>query len=218
LSESDSFIDEVSEELRRDRLFKTFKKYAWVLALGVVAIVGGTAYNEWSKSQIETEARLTGDLMRAATSAGNADALAGLAAADSPSALIARLQRANLLESQGDVSGAVAEWRAVANDPAAAPIYTDLAWLKIIMADGANMDPGERNSAYERLMTPGAPYRLLAQEQRAMQYIRDGDIDAAKVELSAIIVDPEITPNLRARAQQLLVALGGEITPVTTEG
>ena len=46
LSESESFIEEVSDEVRRDKLFKLFKKYGWVLALVVIAIVGGTAYNE----------------------------------------------------------------------------------------------------------------------------------------------------------------------------
>ena len=42
VSESDSFIDEVTEEVRRDKLFAVFRKYAWIGVLAVAAIVGGT--------------------------------------------------------------------------------------------------------------------------------------------------------------------------------
>ncbi len=210
MSESDSFIDEVSEELRRDRLFKTFKKYGWVFALLVIAIVGGTAYNEWRKSSDETAARLSGDLLLAANAAGDASALDTLVSGDAPLAVLAQFERANLLLDAGDTAGALEALRAVTADLTAPVIYTDLAWLKIIMLDGANMPASERNSAYDRLMAEGAPYRLLAQEQRAMQYVRDGDTEAAKAELAAILVDPNITPGLRSRAQQLMVALGGD--------
>ena len=75
MSESDSFIDEVTDEVRRDRLFKLFKKYAWILVLAVVAIVGGTAYVEWDKSNTRAEARLTGDVMLAAIAANDSAAL-----------------------------------------------------------------------------------------------------------------------------------------------
>jgi len=218
LSESDSFIDEVTDEVRRDKLFKLFKKYTWILVLVVVAIVGGTAYNEWNKSRQETEARLTGDLLLAAIAAQDSEALANMAAGDTPSALIAQLQQANILESNGDIEGAVAALGKVAGLAGAAPIYTDLAWLKIIMLDGANMDANARNDAYDRLTAPGGPYRLLAQEQRAMQYVRDGDNDAAVKELAAILDDPEVTPGLRSRAQQLIVALGGDLDADTANG
>ena len=49
VSDTDSFIEEVSEEVRRDRLFKIFKKYAWVAVLVVVLLVGGAAFNEYNK-------------------------------------------------------------------------------------------------------------------------------------------------------------------------
>jgi hypothetical protein len=97
-------------------------------------------------------------------------------------------------------------------------MYADLAWLKIVMLDGDNMAENERNSAYDRLTAPTAPYRLLAQEQLAMQYVRDGDIEAATKELAAILIDPSLTPGLRSRAQQLMVALGGDIGANTANG
>lgn len=218
MSESESFINEVSEELRRDRLFKLYKKFGWVLAFIVAAIVGGTVYNEWSKSTQEKAAQQSGDLMQSAAAAGDATALDELVMSDAPLAVLALFEQANLRQSAGDTAGALAALRAVTADLTAPIVYTDLAWLKIVMLDGANMNADERNSAYDRLMAEGAPYRLLAQEQRAMQYVRDGDIDAAKVELAAILVDPNITPGLRSRAQQLMVALGGDFGADTANG
>ncbi|NOR63504.1 MAG: hypothetical protein GQ535_13545 [Rhodobacteraceae bacterium] len=218
MSESESFIDEVSDEVRRDKLFKQFKKYGWVLGLVVLGIVGGTAYNEWNKAKQETAAQLSGDLMMAAQAAGDAEALNTLTTNGAPLSVLALLEQANLLLAAGDPNGALEALRAITADLAAPVIYTDLAWLKIVMLDGANMPENERNNAYDRLTADGAPYRLLALEQRAMQYVRDGDIEAATAELAAILVDPGITPGLRSRAQQLMVALGGDTGADTANG
>ena len=218
MSESDSFIDEVSDEVRREKLFKVFKKYGWILVLVVLGIVGGTAYNEWSKSKNQTQARRVGDLMLAAEKDNDVSALAPIADSGTANAILARLQQANILVEAGDTSAALDVLKVVANDLEASVVYTDLAWLKIVMLDGENMAEGERNGAYDRLTAPNAPYRLLALEQRAMQYIRDGDINAAKSELAAILVDPAVTPGLRSRVQQLMVALGGDLEAETANG
>lgn len=218
MSESESFIDEVSDEVRRDKLFKVFKKYGWILGLVVVAIVGGTAYNEWKKSSQETAAQLSGDLMQAAAIANNADALTALTSGDAPQAVVALFEQANLLLGAGDTAAALEALQKVADNRDVPVVYSDLAWLKIVMLDGANMPENERNDAYARLTAATAPYRLLAQEQRAMQYVRDGDISAATAELAKILVDPSITPGLRSRAQQLMVALGGDIGADTANG
>ncbi len=210
MSETDSFIEEVSEEVRRDKLFKLFKKYGWILALVVVAIVGGTAYNEWDKAQKQAEARLTGDLMRTALAAKDPAALAPLENNARASAVLARLADAKLRLDAEDTAGALAALHAVANDSTAPVIYTDLAWLKIVMLDGENMSENERNGAYDRLTAPDAPYRPLALEQRAMQYVRDGDQAAAKTDLALILAGQSASPALRNRAQQLIVALGGD--------
>ena len=62
MSNPDSFIDEVTEEVRRDRLFAMFRKYGWIGVLIVVFIVGGAAVNEWRKSS--AEARAEADIIR----------------------------------------------------------------------------------------------------------------------------------------------------------
>ena len=51
MSDTDSFLQEVSEELRRDKLYRNMRKYGWIGLLLVVIIVGGAAYREYQKSQ-----------------------------------------------------------------------------------------------------------------------------------------------------------------------
>ena len=51
MSLNDSFIQEVSDEVRRDRLFGLFRRYGWVAACLILFLVGGAGINEWRKSQ-----------------------------------------------------------------------------------------------------------------------------------------------------------------------
>ena len=49
MSNSETFIDEVTEEVRKDQLFGYMRKYGWIAVLAVLAIVGGTAFSELRK-------------------------------------------------------------------------------------------------------------------------------------------------------------------------
>ena len=60
MSDTDSFLQEVSEELRRDKLYRNIRKYGWIAILLVIVIVGAATYREYLKSQAETEAELFG--------------------------------------------------------------------------------------------------------------------------------------------------------------
>ena len=66
MSETDSFIDEVTEEVRRDRLFAIFRKYGWIGILTIVVIVGGASWTEWKKAKAEAAAQSFGDALVAA--------------------------------------------------------------------------------------------------------------------------------------------------------
>ena len=70
MSNPDSFIEEVTEEVRRDRLFAAFRKYGWIGGLVVLGIVGGAAWNEWQKNQAAARAQGFGDAMLEALDTG----------------------------------------------------------------------------------------------------------------------------------------------------
>ena len=61
MSNPDSFIEEVTEEVRRDRLFALFRKYGWIALLAIVLVVGASAWSEWKKAQGRARAEAFGD-------------------------------------------------------------------------------------------------------------------------------------------------------------
>lgn len=213
MSESDSFIDEVAEEVRRDRLFALMRKYGWIAILGVVLIVGGAAYNEWRKAHAEASAQAFGDAVIAAMASDQADArvaaLSGVPAdgTSGHAAILGLLTAAEAVAAK-DTASAVAALRDVAANADIPDSYRQLAQLKMVSLAGTAMDAAERDSILAALAAPGAPYRALAIEQQALALLADGQTDAAATLLQDISQDADVTPGLQGRVQQLLVALG----------
>ena len=89
MSETDSFIEEVPEEVRREKLFKMVRRYGWIAVLLVVLLVGGATWFELQKAAARDDAQAFGDAILSALSpeerSERADALSTLAA-PSPSA------------------------------------------------------------------------------------------------------------------------------------
>lgn len=214
MSDTDSFIDEVTEEVRRDRLYALMKKYGWIAVVAVVGIVGSAAYNEWNKAQNNAAAQAMGDSVVAALeaedAAGRAAALGGVPA-DSPAgkAVLAMLRAAELAEA-GDAAGAVALLDSVASDGEVPMIYRQVASFKSLLVQGQGVDAAERRVRLEGLMQTSPALRLPAEEQLALLDLEEGKADDAIERLQRIIADADVTQDLRRRATQLIVALGGE--------
>ena len=82
-NQNDRFIDEVTEDLRRDRLFLMLRRYGWIAVLLILALVAGAAWREYASSRDRAAARAFGDAILAAEAetdaAARADALAAVA-------------------------------------------------------------------------------------------------------------------------------------------
>ena len=210
MSNPDSFIEEVTEEVRRDRLYRVFRKYAWVGVLVVVGVVGGTAANEWMKSQAASKAQAFGDAVLGAldqdSPSARRDGLAAIAATDHQAELLALLLSSDPAE---DRAGALAALDKVIADPAMNPVYHDLAVLRRAILAGTDTPLAERRSALQAISAPGRPYRVLAQEQLAYLMMEEGQAEAAIAALRALTVDQEASVGLRSRAAQVITTLGG---------
>jgi hypothetical protein len=215
LHNNDSFIDEVSEEVRRDKLFAGLRRYRWLIAAVIVLIVGGAAVNEWLKLRRAAQAEAAGDALRAAYAeadpAARAEALAALAASNPRAAVLARLAQAGTMAEAGDAEGAAALLGEVAGDGDTREPYKALAALQRVMLLGSAMDASERQATLELLANPGAPFRPLALEQRALMRLDAGDKPAAIADLQAVLEEPAASEALRGRARQLIIAAGGAL-------
>ncbi len=218
MANEDSFINEVTEEVRRDRLYALMRRYGWIAVLAVIVIVGGASWNEWRKAQSRAVAEAKGDALISALQAespeARASALAEVEANDDPSgqAILGLLQAAAALEAD-DPDKAATALDAVSENNDIPAVYRDVARLKRVMTAGDSLSPDDKIARLEPLLPPGNPFRLLAVEQRAFVEVEMGDTDAALASLQTILVDAESTEDLRRRARQLIVALGGSVEP-----
>lgn len=217
MSENDSFISEVTEEIRRERLFRFLRRYGWLIAAGVVLVVGGAGLNEWRKARLQAGAEAAGDAMRAAyiesDPVARSEALATLAAETPRAAPLIRIAQAGSLLEAGDSAAAAALLAAVAEDGAVDETYRVLASLQRVMALGADMEFSERGATLDLLAAESAPFRLMAIEQRALLRLEEGDAVAARSDLQTILQTPGAPEQLVARARQLIIASGGGLDP-----
>lgn len=211
MSDSDSFIREVSEEVRRDRMFRLWKRYGpWAIA-AIVAVIAGTAALNWWQHQEREAARQLGGAFLAADIADPASQQALIERADGPAEALARLRLAAATADSGDRAEAARLYREVADNADLAPAYTELARLQAIRLALPDMDPAEAVAALEPLAAEGAPYRLLALELRAVAHLNAGDTEAAHADLRTILESSDATRRLIERVAALLVASGGEM-------
>lgn len=211
MSETDSFISEVTEEVRRERLFGFFRRWGWLIALLLVGAVAAAAGYEIQKARAQAAAEVRGDALRAALSA--ADPAARVKAIDAlppgPDAAAARFAAAGAALEAGDRTQAAAELAAAATDPAAPEPWKSLAALQRVMILGSDLPVSERLAVLDGLAAEGAPFRPLALEQRAFLRLEQGDRAQAAADFDAILKDPTAPQGLRARVEQLSLAVGG---------
>ncbi len=214
MSESESFINEVTEEVRRDRLYGYFRRYAWIGVTVVVVLVGGAAWNEYQKSTRESAAEALGDsLMTALDTQDDAARIAALQAlpATGKAVAVTALLTAAEQERTGDIAGALTTLESLGTNGDVSQIYRDLAQFKALVIGAGTMDPAERMAGLEAMAAPGAPYRLLALEQIALAQVSSGETDAALTTLTSISEDAEVGGPMKQRVDSLITALGGEI-------
>lgn len=218
MSNPDSFIDEVTEEVRRDRLFRLFRKYGWIGMVIILGLVVGTAWTEWSKSRAESRAEAFGDAVIDALDQGTPEerreALAAVPAAAGQTAILQLIAASDLAE---DKVATLAALDKVAGDASLSPVYRDLAVLRRVLVAGADLPAADRRAALDGIAVPGRPYRVLAEEQLAYLLIEEGKTDEAVAALTALMQDQEASGSLRARLGQVVTALGGTL-PETAGG
>ena len=210
MSESDSFIREVTEEVRQDQMLAYWKKWGvWIIS-GVVLVVGAAAGWSWMQAQNAAQAEARGAAFIAADPERLEDMTALPGTIDGPAALIAELQAAGALAGEGKWVEAAERYDAVAGREGVTPEYRDLALLQAVRVRVAGGQSEGAIEALAPLAEPGAPYRLLAMELRAAVRLQAGDTEGAYADLNDIIADPTATADLRRRAAAMITATGGE--------
>ena len=212
MSDTNSFIEEVTEEVRRDRLFSLYRRYGWIGAVLVIIIVAGAGLYEYRNAQTRAQTQAAGDALNTALQIETPQARAeALATIDNSVPLLARLHQADALLEAEEREQAIAVLDAIATDPTVDQIYSDLAKIKVLLLRGKAVPPQERIDAYQALSAPGRAFRLVALEQEALARIDAGQKEESIAALLALLDEPNISDSMRRRVERAFIILGGRL-------
>lgn len=210
-------FNEVDEDLRRDRAEKLWKRYGkYVIAAAaaiVIATAGWVAWTDYQRKQAAAEGeRFFAALSKAA--GGDQDgAIAQLEAlarqGKSGFAPLALLYEAGLKARKGDAAGSAAIYRALAADTKLDPDLRDAATVLGALVSVETSPAAEIDAAVARLTQGTSPWRFTAFEAGAVSALKAGNAARAKELYAKIADDPAAPGGLRARAAEMLQAIGG---------
>ncbi|MDF9302503.1 hypothetical protein P5P81_08220 [Tritonibacter mobilis] len=222
MSDTDSFIDEVTEEVRRDRLFLMLKRYGWIGAAAVLLIVGGASWREYSNAKAVGAAQDVGDKISAALASDAPDAraaaLAEISADQAGAQAVVDFAQAAALVDAGEVEQAAALLDGIAQNGDLAQVYRDIAAFKSVTLQAETLAPEERRLRLETLAAAGGTMQFLASEQLALLDIEEGETEAALARLRDIAASAGVSRDLQERVSQVIVALGGSLDEAAQEG
>ncbi|MGB7433450.1 MAG: tetratricopeptide repeat protein [Ahrensia sp.] len=208
----DSFIREVEEELRSDRLQSVWDRFGKIIIGVAVAIVLAVVANTAWKSYVDGQATASGDRFRNAltlASEGQTDeAMAALQALQEDGygeyPILARMREATLLHNSGDADGAVAAFDAISNDNGVDVVLRDLAKLRAayILVDSGTY--GDVAARAEALAVDTSPMRHGAREALGLAAYKEQRYGDAQALFSQLTGDQATPPPMVERANIML--------------
>lgn len=223
MSETDSFISEVSEEVRRDRMFALWRKYGPIVIGVVIAIILAAGAKTYFDSQEKAAARDAGGALIAASDgdlSAQAVALAALAEDTDHEGgrMVAELRAAGALAANGEAAAAAEVYDRIAAAASSDPLLQDFATYRSLTLRGATMDPAAFADALSPIANGNGAFRLLAMEARGLALIRAGEQAAGEDELRAAYGDEAAPQALRQRIEAIMTAIGGSLDNATQDG
>ncbi len=214
---SDEFIREVEEELKQEKLIELWKRWGNWLIGGAVAVVlataGWVAWQNWRESQRREEAERFAAVERLVVEGRDSEAVPALEnfarEASHGFATVARLLAAAAAARTKDAATAASLLERVAEDAHADPLLRDAALVQLLARRIDSDEPGSLRERLKPLAADGNPWRHAARLLLAAVELRAGQREAAATTLERLLEDTAAPAGLRARAQELLDALGG---------
>jgi|GEM_PF-81519 len=214
--DSDTFVREVDEELRRDRVTGFMTRYGYYVIGGIVlllAAIGGWIW--WQHRQNVAAGEQSEKLIQVIeqiernNAQGAAPAIDELAGSNRQGYRIAALfARANAQISTNAIPAAVETLKTIAGDGDAPQPYRDAALIRQTQLELDNLPPGEVEQRMRPLAQAGNAWHGTAGELLAVALIRQQKLPEAGRVFEAIAKDKSVPETIRARAIQMASSLG----------
>ncbi|HEY0114361.1 MAG TPA: tetratricopeptide repeat protein [Allosphingosinicella sp.] len=214
--DSDTFLREVDEELRRERVGNFMTRYGWymvALAALLLAAIGGwiwwqhrqnVAAGEASTKVIQVQDQLQQNNAKGA--APTIDELAGNSRVGYRMAAL--FSRAQAQISTNAVPAAIETFKAIVADPEAPQPYKDAALIRQTQLEMDNLQPGQLIQRLQPFVQAGNPWHGTAGEMVGIALIKAQRLEQAGRVFEGIARDQSVPETIRARAIQIASSLG----------
>ena len=203
--ESESFIKEVSEEVKRDKLFKTLNKFKWPLFASIILLVGAVGGYEYYKFDKKTTAQENGEFLASAIeNLKNGGETVSSEIDNKFMSILIKLNEAKYFEEKGDIKSATTTYNHIINKYGDNRFFNDYSKFQLYLMDPAeSLRDSKKIKVLDELSAPGSPLKLLALEQKLYLYVKANDIDNIKLLLKLISSDQAITPEQVSRIKEV---------------
>jgi len=213
---NETFLREVDENLRRDRLRDFATKYGtWLVAavLLFLAASGGAIWWQYhQKQRSEQQVEQITETFRTIGTGNLGDAPKQLDAMSNSDSKAVRASsiftRAAVAIQQNDTKLAIAKYRQVATDDSLPQPYRDIALIRQTALEFDQITPQEVIARLQPLAQPDGPWFATAGEMTALALIKQGKKDEAGRLFGAIAKNKNVPDSARERALQIAGSLG----------
>ncbi|MGZ8997848.1 MAG: tetratricopeptide repeat protein [Allosphingosinicella sp.] len=214
--DNDTFLREVDDELRKERMNRFVAQYGWALIAGLLLFLGAICGWIWWQDRQQQQSADQGDALITALDsleAGNTKAaepkVEQLVQSGSEGyRLSALFTRANMQVQSGNRAAAVQTLKSIADDNDAAEPFRQAALVRQTALEFDSLRPQVVVQRLGALARPGEPWFGSAGEMVAVAYLKMGQNQRAGQLFQRIGQDETVPPTLRTRAVQMAGSLG----------
>ena len=203
--ESESFIKEVSEEVKRDKLFKVLNKFKWPLFASIILLVGTVGGYEYYKFDKKRTAQENGEFLVSAIENlnNNGETVSGVIE-NKFIAILIKLHEAKYFEEKGDIKRAKTSYNHLIDKHGGNRFFSDYSKFQLYLLDPAkSLRDTKKIEVLDQLSSPDSPMKLLALEQKLYLYVKANDLENIKLLMKLISSDQAITPEQVSRIKEV---------------
>ena len=203
--ESESFIKEVSEEVKRDNLFKFLSKFKWPLFALIIIFIGAVGGYEYYKFSKNARAQKNGEFLVSVTEnlKNNGQTITEKIDNNFLSVFI-KLNEAKYFEEKGDIKSATAAYDYIISKHGENKFFNHYSKFQLYLMNPAeSLSDKKKIDVLDELSVPDGPLKLLALEQKLYLYVKISDLDNIISHVKLILSDRSIMPEQVSRIKEI---------------
>ena len=203
--ETESFIKEVSEEVKRDKLFKILNQFKWPLFALIIILIGAVGGYEYYKISKEARAQKNGELLVSAMENLKNNGQTVTEEIDNKFlSVFIKLNEAKYFEEKGDMKSASDAYNHIISKYGENKFFNHYSKFQLYLMDPAkSLGDVEKIKILDELSAPDSPLKLLALEQKLYLYVKINDLDNIRLQVDLILSDQAITPEQVTRIKDV---------------